>query len=351
MKTHLFTILTITILSLFAFTKSFAQENVFIVENVKVEGNLDINFSRDKYINRAINESFKILMSKILVSSDLDKMKNTEIKKIRYLINSFKILDENYNKGKYEVNFTVLYNEKKVKKFLSNKNVSFSQPKKISAIFFPALFINDEVKSFNDNYFYKNWLELTIKNELIDFILPIEDLDDLSKVQILKNSIKDFDIKEIVGKYNNKNYAFVLMYYKNETILAHLKTSFENNIVNKNFSYQISDINDDKKLEYILKDLKIKITDIWKESNYVNLLMPLSIRVRYDQKNIQNLDKFKNILYKISLIDSFALDEINTNYSFFKIYYFGNPKKLKMELLNFGYNLHDEQGHWEIRNK
>ena len=197
-------------------------------------------------------------------------------------------------------------------------------------------------------FFYQNWLKIEIKNELIDFILPIEDLEDLAKVQKLKDSIEDFDIREIVGKYNNNNYVFIFMYFKNQKIKAHIKTNFENNSVNKNFSYPIDNINDENKLNYILKDLKIKITDIWKESNYVNLLMHLSVRIKYMQKNINDLDKLKKVLYQINLIDDYVLEEMNVNYSFFKIYYYGNPKKLKTELSKFGYNLEDKQGHWEI---
>ena len=64
-REYIFIILTATIFSLFNFSNSFSDENVFVVENVKVEGNVDLNFSRDKYINKAFLESFKILMSKI----------------------------------------------------------------------------------------------------------------------------------------------------------------------------------------------------------------------------------------------------------------------------------------------
>jgi len=31
-----------------------------------------------------------------------------------------------------------------------------------------------------------------------------------------------------------------------------------------------------------------------------------------------------------------------------KIYYYGNPKKLRAELLKFGYQLNNDQGHWEL---
>ena len=97
-----------------------------------------------------------------------------------------------------------------------------------------------------------------------------------------------------------------------------------------------------------MKDLKIQITDIWKRTNIVNLLMPLSIRVKFQHTNFLDLDKLENIFYKISIIDNYTLEEFNINHSFFKIYYFGNPKKLRKELLRFGYLLKGEQGYWEL---
>ena len=36
------------------------------------------------------------------------------------------------------------------------------------------------------------------------------------------------------------------------------------------------------------------------------------------------------------------------NNSFFKIYYYGNPKKLRSELLKFGYQLNNDQGYWGL---
>ena len=76
--------------------------------------------------------------------------------------------------------------------------------------------------------------------------------------------------------------------------------------------------------------------------------MPLSITAKYKQKNIKDLDDLRNILYKISIVENFNIEEINVNYSSFKIYYFGNPKKLKTELHKFGYVLQDKQDTWEL---
>jgi len=121
---YIFTILIVTIFSLITFSKSFSEENVFIVDNVKVEGAIDVNFSRDRYINKAFLNSFKILMSNILLSRDLNKLSNIKLNKIKDLINSFQILEESYRNDEYKETFKVFYNNFRVIELLKKKNIS-----------------------------------------------------------------------------------------------------------------------------------------------------------------------------------------------------------------------------------
>ena len=76
--------------------------------------------------------------------------------------------------------------------------------------------------------------------------------------------------------------------------------------------------------------------------------IPLSIRIKFQHKKLQDLDKLKNTLYKISIIDKFSLKEYDINNAFFEIDYYGNPKRLQTELLEFDYQLRNDQGHWEL---
>ena len=76
--------------------------------------------------------------------------------------------------------------------------------------------------------------------------------------------------------------------------------------------------------------------------------MPLTIRIKFQHTNVQNLDELKNTFNKISIVNNFILEEFNINKSFFKIQYYGNPKKLKTELSKFGYQLKNDQGYWEL---
>ena len=176
----------------------------------------------------------------------------------------------------------------------------------------------------------------------------MEDLEDISKIVEMKNRIEELDVNALVNKYDIKNYVFTLIDYQNKKLNIHVKTNFNNNKINKNFLYEVENINDELMLNSILKDLKFKITDLWKEENLINLLMPLSIRLQYQHSNLEELDKLRNIFYKISIVESYTLEEFNINNSFFKIYYYGNPKKLRSELLKFGYQLKNDQGHWRL---
>ena len=348
LKEYIFIFLTATIFLFISFEKSFGEENVFTINEVKVKGTIDLNFSRDKYLNKAFINSFELLMNRILLTRDLKKIENVKLKKIKNLISSYQILGESYRKGGYSVSIKISYNESKIKNFLRQKNISFSQPDNISAVFYPVLYINDEIQNFNENFFYKNWTKVKIKNELINFVLPLEDLEDISNITKMKNKVEEINVETLVNKYDIKNYVFALMDYQNEKLNIYFKINFNNKKISKNILHEVKNINDELILNSILKDIKIKITDLWKEENLINLLMPLSIKLKFQHANLGDLDKLRNTFYKISIIDNYSLEEFNINNSLFKIYYYGNPKKLKSELAKFGYQLKNDQGFWQL---
>ncbi len=348
LKEYIFVILTSTVLTILLTSKSLSYENIFIVNNIKIETPININFSREKYIDKAIQNSFEKLMSKILLSSDLQEVSNVNLKTIKNLIQSFQVLGESFLNNKYVATFKFFYNDNKIKKFLVKKNISFSQPNNITAVFFPVFFINDELVGLNENYFYKNWSQINIGDESISFILPIDDIDDYIEIEKAKNNIELLNIETLITKYNTKNFIFSLINYQNNNLNIFLKTKFNDNRINKNINFKLDSIKNEKRLELILEKLKTEILDIWKSENIINLSIPMSLGVKFKHKNLKELEKLKIIFNEVGLVKSSYVEEININYSTFNIDYFGNPNKLRSELLKFGYILKNEQSHWEI---
>ena len=144
----------------------------FNIKNLRIV-NPRCNWPNQKALSTSVGDkeilkSYEILKSKNLLKKDLNKINDIKLNKIKNLVNNFQILEESYRKDEYKAIFKIFYNDIKVKKFLGQKNISFSQPKNISAVFFPILFINEELQTFDENFFYKNWSDVEIKNELIN---------------------------------------------------------------------------------------------------------------------------------------------------------------------------------------
>ena len=347
-REYIFIILTATIFYTILFSKSFSNDDVFIIENVIVNEKVNLKFSRNNYIDKAFIKSFNILKSKILLNKDLNKVNNVSLKKIKKLIIKFQISEEHYKKNKYIGKFKFFYNERKVKNFLKEKNISFAQPDNITVIFFPVLFVDNKIQSFNENYFYKNWENSDVNNESIKYILPLDDLEDFIKIKKMKNNLEELNVNKFIKSYDIDDYAFTIMNYDKERLSIHIKTNFNNSKSSKNVSYKITNIKNETDLQFILNDLKKILIDTWKEANIINLLMPLSIKLKFLHNDLSTHDELKNVFSQIKIIDHYALEEFNIQNSSFKLYYYGNPKKLKNELEKFGYNLVNEKGYWEL---
>ena len=70
------------------------------------------------------------------------------------------------------------------------------------------------------------------------------------------------------------------------------------------------------------------------------------LQVDGNKLNEQIFSKFK--IKEALIIENYTLEEFNINNSIFKIYYYGNPKKLRSELSKFGYKLMNNQGVWHL---
>ena len=56
--------------------------------------------------------------------------------------------------------------------------------------------------------------------------MPIEDLEDVSKLLEMKDKIEELDVESLVGKYDVKNYVFAIIDNQNLNLNVHLKINF-----------------------------------------------------------------------------------------------------------------------------
>ena len=115
------------------FSSSELKSSIFSVNDIEITEPFELNFKKEKVVDKAFTEAFKRLMKMTVISSEeikLSRIKNNEIKN---LIDSFKIKDErfikNYYSAKFDVNFnkqnTLLFFEKKISFLLYLKKKYF----------------------------------------------------------------------------------------------------------------------------------------------------------------------------------------------------------------------------------
>ena len=348
-KKTIYIIFTIIFLSLILSKHSFASDNIFTIEELEVSGQIDLEFSRNNMIENAFESAFDNLLSRILNSSNYKKIGDTSLKEVKHLVESFKIKKEIFRDNKYQAKFDVNFDKKKVIKFLENKNLFFSNPKNISTLFFPIIVEGNKLFLFYDNIFYKKWLIEHDENDLINYIMPLEEIDELPNLIYSQDTIESINMIDVAKKYNTENYILCLIIKKGDELNFYSKINFENNKKNSNLTFDNVNLDSKDSINNMIRNLKIEFNDTWKNFNQVNTSIKLSINLTLNTNDSNEISKFEKILNKIDDINYFSIKKFDLNKTVYTIIYNSNPNKLKNKFSDYGYSLVQKKGYWMIK--
>ncbi|MAQ28172.1 MAG: hypothetical protein CMJ03_01495, partial [Pelagibacteraceae bacterium] len=185
------------------------------------------------------------------------------------------------------------------------------------------------ISLLSENPFYLNWTKFNKKYHLLDYVLPNEDLDDLNIIKNNINNLEDYEFKEIITKYQLKDYIIVIL-FKNEKsirVLTRIKFNNEFILLNENFSYK--SIEDD--IELIINSLKISYENSWKKINLINTSIKLPITISIDSSKFSLIKKFENKIENMDLVYNYYIESFSNNEVIYKIVYNGTPNKFLEE--------------------
>ncbi len=328
---------------------SSASNDILAVEQLEISKDIDLKFSRNKVIDEAFKKAFFNLLNQILNSSDINKLKKVKLKEIKSLVENFKIKNEIFRDNRYYANFDVYFNKKKTKYFLEKKNLFYSNPKKISALFLPIIVKQEKLHLFNENIFYTNWLKNTNPGELINYILPLEDADEIINLVNFQENLENLNMMNIAKKYNTKNYILSIISLNQKGLVFFSKVNFEGNKKNSNLVFDDVDINDEVLLAHIINKAQIQLNDIWKDFNVINTSIKLSISLILNSNDTKKISKLENVLNSIDDIRFFSIKKFSLNKTIYEIIYNTDPKKLKKQFLTNGFSIVVDNGYWVVQ--
>lgn len=347
---YLYFFFLLFILVFIKFSTAIVLADNYIVKNIKIKEQYDINFNKDKVINKGFEKGFKTLIFKIVESKDKKLFKDIPNNKISSLIDNFSITNEKFVNNNYEVDFEVKFDKKKLLSFIREKNVISSVPKDADVLFIPILIDtqSNEIKFFDQNYFYNNWNNVNKNYFLLNYNLPDENIENFRFFQRIKNNIENDDLSEITNKYNFEN-IFVVIFYKNNNNLqifskiSFLNSNFKFNLNQKNFNYE-----DNKTLDQIILNLKNLYEDKWKLINKINTSITIPVKISIKNSNFITSDKLENILNQSDFVYEYEIEKMNSKEIIYKIIYNNNPEKFLNTLKVNDININSSSDIWYI---
>ena len=332
------------------FIKFFFLSNIstyaknYIIKDIEITEPYNVEFKKENVIDKAFTEAFNLLLIKILSSNELNKLNDINLISIKPMIDSFSIIDEKFVNNNYSAKFDVLFGKKEVLEFLSNKNIISSSPVSKNILFIPIFLDLDENKflMYNNNDFYTNWNSRESKSELLKYMLPDEDIDDLNLIKRNLENIENYDFKDLLLKYDQDDFI-ISIFFKNKKKLSVLsKLKFKNNISTIKNEYV------EESSENIIRELKLSFENIWKQKNQINTSIRFFLNISINSKNINLIERFENELMNSDLVYNFNIDKITNVETIYKITYNSTPDKFISEFLSKNFKLDTSNNTWII---
>jgi len=327
------------------FSTTYSNANAFKVSEVKISSPFELNFEKNSVIDKGFQNSFSNLLTMITTSGDRKKIRNISIKELKGMIDSFTISDEKFINNEYFANLETTFNKKKILKFLENKNIFPSIPKRNMVLLFPIIVEtkDNSIYLFNDNIFYDKWNEKKNSYDLLDYLLPSEDIEDLTELQKKSKNIETYDFSNLINKYDIKDSIILIIYKEGDSIRTLSKINLNNNLKIQNKNYSKVDILNDYDFSNIVKNLKQIYEDQWKKNNEINTSIKLPITISIDSKKNKKIMELERTLDSLDLVSDFYILNFNSESIQYKIIYNGTPniflkdmekKKLELKMKN-----------------
>ena len=329
----------------------FSENNLFNVDNIQLEKN-------DKTTNKAISDlaikkGFQKLITKILLKEDINKLSDLNFSSIKQLVTYYQRKNTLSSKNNIElVNFNISFDKDKIHNLFYKRGILYSEISDKELYVLPILVKENEIFIFNNNYFYKNWNKVYNNDlfDLIDFILPLENIEIIKKINENRSSLISLNIIELFQEYSNKNLALILIEdSKTSNEKIYINTIIQDKKISKSLDIKKQNLSSFEFYEKIITETKKELINLVKSNNLIDIRTPSFLNTRLKIYNKSNLVELKKKIKKIKSIENIYVQEFNKDNMNLRIKYLGKLDKLINALKKENINLQLINDQWIIK--
>ncbi len=347
---HLYIFFSTLALIIFFFSTEVVKAKSFEINDIEISQPFEINFDKNKVIDLGFKKAFFELVYSLIKSSDFKKIDNIRLNEIKSMIETFSIKEEKFIDQKYYVNLGVSFNKKKIFRYLEKKNIFPSRILKEQFLFIPVI-INEkgnDISIFSNNPIYADWNKTNERYQLIKYLLPAEDLEDLNLIKEKLDLIETYNFNEITKKYFLKNSIICLIFKGKNELRILTKIYNDKNEIIKNDTFKNINIDNEADLNSLIENLKNLFEDTWKKMNEINTSIKVPITIKIKNDDLKKSNNFELFLNEIDMVSDYSIEKFDKEFIFYEVLFNGAVQNFINIMKNEKYNLNTQKKVWMI---
>ena len=248
-----------------------------------------------------------------------------------------------------KINYNIFFDKDKLHKLFYDRGILYSEIFNKELYTLPIFKDEDEYYIYSKNFFYDRWNDIS-NNDLIEFILPLENIEVIQNINKNKDNILSLNLESLFKEYSNKNLALVIIEETNKkNVKVYLKTKILGKDINKSLILTNNELIDTDKYNDIIVQISNEITSLVKAQNLIDVRTPsfLNARLLIDKEN--NLVELNKRLQNINLIDDIFVQEFNNEFVLLKIKFIGKVDRILKQLENQKIILKLKDDQWSLK--
>ena len=337
-------------LIIFFFSTEAVKAKSFEINDIEISQPFEINFDKNKVIDLGFKKAFFELVYSLIKSQDFKKIENIRLNEIKSMIETFSIKEEKFIDQKYYVNLGVSFNKKKIFRYLEKKNIFPSRILKEQFLFIPVI-INEkgnDISIFSNNPIYADWNKTNKRYQLIKYLLPSEDLEDLNLIKEKLDVIETYDFNEITKKYFLKNSIISLIFRGKNEVRILTKIYNNKNEIIKNDTFKNISIDNETDLKFLIENLKNLFDDTWKKLNEINTSIKVPITIKIKNNDLKKSNNFELFLNEIDMVSDYSIEKFDKEFIFYEVLFNGTVQNFINIMKNEKYDLNTQKKVWMI---
>ena len=337
-------------LIIFFFSTEVVKAKSFEINDIEISQPFEINFDKNKVIDLGFKKAFFELVYSLIKSPDFKKIENVKLNEIKSMIETFSIKEEKFIDQKYYVNLGVSFNKKKIFRYLEKKNIFPSRILKEQFLFIPVI-INEkgnDISIFSNNPIYTDWNKTNKRYQLINYLLPSEDLEDLNLIKEKLDVIETYDFNDITKKYFLKNSIISVIFKGKNEVRILTKIYNDKNEIIKNDTFKNINLNNETDLNFLIENLKNLFEDTWKKLNEINTSIKVPITIKIKNDDLKKSNNFELFLNEIDMVSDYSVEKFDKEFIFYEVLFNGTVQNFIKIMKNKKYNLNTQKKVWMI---